>query len=71
MPVDKPFFSYARSHSQDTVYGLYQATNETRERSGSVVECLTRDRSAASSNLTVVTVLCPWARRLNLCLVFV
>ena len=30
-----------------------------RERSGSVVECLTWDRGAAGSSLTVVTVLCP------------
>ena len=29
------------------------------ERSGSVVECLTRDRGAAGSSLTCVTVLCP------------
>ena len=29
------------------------------ERSGSVVECLTRDRGAAGSSLTGVTVLCP------------
>ena len=29
------------------------------ERSGSVVECLTRDRGAAGSNLTGVTALCP------------
>ena len=29
------------------------------ERSGSVVECLTRDRGAARSSLTGITVLCP------------
>ena len=29
------------------------------ERSGSVVECLTRDREDAGSSLTVVTALCP------------
>ena len=29
------------------------------ERSGSMVECLTRDREAAGSRLTDVTVLCP------------
>ena len=33
--------------------------------SGSVVECLTRDRGAAGSMLTGVTVLCPWARHIN------
>ena len=30
-----------------------------RERSGSVVECLTRDRRTAGSSLTGVTALCP------------
>ena len=30
-----------------------------RERNGSVVECLTRDRGAAGSSLTGVTALCP------------
>ena len=35
-----------------------------RERSGLVVECLTRDREAAGSNLTGVTALCPWARHI-------
>ena len=33
--------------------------NSNRERSGSVVECLTRDRGAAGSSLTRVTALCP------------
>ena len=33
-----------------------------RERSGSVVECLTQDRGAVGSSLTGVTVLCLWAR---------
>ena len=37
-----------------------------RERSCSVVECLTGDRGAQSSSLTGVTVLCPWARLLIL-----
>ena len=32
--------------------------NIPRERSGSVVECLTRDRRAAGSSLTGVTALC-------------
>ena len=36
------------------------------ERSGSVVECLTRDRGAAGSSLIGVTALCPWARTLIL-----
>ena len=42
-----------------------------RERSGSVVECLTRDRRAAGSSLTGVTALCPWARHINPSLVLV
>ena len=41
------------------------------EHSGSVVECLTRDRGAASSSLTGVTALCPWARHINPSLVLV
>ena len=36
-----------------------------------VVECLTRDRGAASSRLTSVAVLCPWARHIYPCLVLV
>ena len=32
------------------------------ERSGSVVECLTRDWGAADSSLIGITALCPWAR---------
>ena len=36
-----------------------------RERSGSVVECLTRDRRAADSSLTGVTALSPWAIHIN------
>ena len=34
-------------------------TNVPSERSGSVIEFLTRDRRAAGSSLTGVTVLCP------------
>ena len=34
-------------------------TSRNRERSGSVVECLTRDREAAVSSLTDVIALCP------------
>ena len=36
-----------------------RANNQGRERSGSVEECLTRDRGAAGLNLTGVTALCP------------
>ena len=42
-----------------------------RERSGSVVECLTWDRGAMGSSLTGITVLCPWARHINPSLVLV
>ena len=41
------------------------------ERSGSVAECLTRDRGAAGSSLTGVTALCPWARHMYPSLVLV
>ena len=34
-------------------------TRSNRDRSGSVVECLTRDQGAAGSSLTSITVLCP------------
>ena len=42
-----------------------------RERSGSVVECLSRDRGAAGVSLTRVTALCPRARHINPSLVLV
>ena len=42
-----------------------------RERSGSVVECLTRDQGAAGSSLSGVTALCPSARHINPSLVLV
>ena len=42
-----------------------------RKRSGSVVECLTRDRGAAGSSLSGVTAACPWARYINPSLVLV
>ena len=42
-----------------------------RERSGSVVECLTRDPRAAGSYLTGVTALCSGARHINPSLVLV
>ena len=41
------------------------------ECSGSVVECLSRDRRAAGSSLTSVTVLWPWARHIYPSLVLV
>ena len=45
--------------------------NSVREHSGSVVECLTRDRGVAGLSLTCVTVLCLRARHINPCLVLV
>ena len=41
------------------------------KRSGSVVECLNRDRRAAGWSLTGVTALCPWARHIDPSLVLV
>ena len=43
----------------------------SRVRSGSVVQCLTRDRGAAALSLTGVTALFPWARHINPRLVLV
>ena len=37
----------------------HEIVHAYRERSGSVVECLTRDSEAAGSSLTGVTTLCP------------
>ena len=42
-----------------------------RERSGSVVECLTRDRGAESLSITGITELCPLVRHINPSLVLV
>ena len=53
--------------SGNTTITHHRSTQDTvRERSGSVVKCLTRDRRAAGSSLTGVTALCPWARTLIL-----
>ena len=41
------------------------------EHSGSVVECLTRDRGFAGSSLIGVTALCSSARHIKPCLVLV
>ena len=45
---------YRENHEKNLVWNHMA---ETRERSGSVVECLTRDREAAGSSLTGVTAL--------------
>ena len=42
-----------------------------RERTGSVVECLSRDRVSVGSSLAGATELCPWARHVNPGLVMV
>ena len=44
---------------------------ECVDRSGLVVECLTRDPRAAGSSLTGNTALCPRAKPINPCLVLV
>ena len=41
------------------VLNVFFSTIDNRERSGSVVECLTRDGGATGSSLTGVTALCP------------
>ena len=51
--------------TQEGLFALwYGAINKQplRERIGSVVECLTRDRGAACSSLTGVTALCPFGK---------
>ena len=47
-----------KTHTRTNTSTKYQKCNTFGERSGSVVECLTRDRRAASSSLTGVTALC-------------
>ena len=44
-------------NAQGEVFALCVASQLPRERSGLVVECLTRDRRAAGSSLTGVTAL--------------
>ena len=48
---------FAQVHSDCLFKG--QSPSVKRERSGFVVECLTRDRRAAGSSVTGVTALCP------------
>ena len=55
-------------HSIKSLAHLYEVQLGSRERSGSVGECLTRDLGAAGSS---VTALCPWARHINPSLVLV
>ena len=44
------------------LFNINSYTQFFSEPSGSVVKCSTRYQGAAGSSLTVVTVLCPWAR---------
>ena len=46
-------------------------TKRLGERSGSVVECLTRDRRSVGSSLAGVTALCPSAGHIKPCLVLI
>ena len=49
---------------QSTHLGVSCTQRANRERSGSVVECLTRGQGAAGSSLTCVTAVCPKARHI-------
>ena len=46
-------------HNLDLTGAIASFKTTSRERSGSVVECLTRDSEAVGWSLTVVTALCP------------
>ena len=50
-----------KAHTQKIQHNSIKSSNTflLKERSGSVVECLNRDRRAAGSSLTGVTALCP------------
>ena len=53
-------YSMNRNDSYNSfVFHFTRIYTEQRERSGSVLECLTRDQGAVGSSLTGVTVLCP------------
>ena len=53
------------------IYKEQCPSNSRWERSGSVVECLTRDRRAAGLRLASFTALCPWARHISPSLVLI
>ena len=68
-------YSYVSDHNFHFLSYRYKAKSSDKnfhvniteflmEHSGSVVECLTRDRGAAGSSLTGVSVLCPWERNI-------
>ena len=52
-------------------WSLHHYLLGVRERSGSVVECLTWDQGAQRVSLTGITALCSWARHINPSLVLV
>ena len=49
----------------------YQKQTLKRERSGSMVDCLSRDPGVLGLSLTGITALCPWARQINPSLVLI
>ena len=53
------FYIIYIAHLFLTIICFTKSSPKIWERSGSVVECLTRDRGAAGSSLTGVTALCP------------
>ena len=58
--LNLPFILKALPFVADIFYIITIAqTTRFREPSGSVVECLTRDKRASGSSLTSVTALCP------------
>ena len=59
-------FGLNGSNTRMTMLIIIISNAIARERSGLVVECLTRDRGAVGSSLTHDTALCPWARTLIL-----
>ena len=67
---ERAFWFWKKSADVNKCMKNYPACKE-RERSGSVVECLTWDREASNSSLTGFTVLCLWARHIYPSLVLV
>ena len=51
--------SYVKLNETMAIKKFQRSRLTFRERSGSVVECLTQDRGAAGLSLTGITVLCP------------
>ena len=63
--LSRPFLQATTVSKFLNIYHIYHSHfyvaigKKSWERSGSVVECLTRDRRAVGSSLTGVTALCP------------